>query len=83
MKFLCFAHHKEVMDGLEDAVKKRKIGYIRIDGSVPIAKRYDRVKQFQNDPTIMAAILSLTASAQGITLTAASTVVFAEVNTPS
>ena len=33
-KFIVFAHHQSVLDGLEDHVKKEKIGYIRIDGSV-------------------------------------------------
>ena len=31
-KFIVFAHHYEVMDGIEDAIVKKKISYIRIDG---------------------------------------------------
>lgn len=34
------------MDGLEQYAKNKKIGYIRIDGSVNIDKRHDRVIQF-------------------------------------
>ena len=32
MKFIVFAHHYEVMDAIEDAIVKKKISYIRIDG---------------------------------------------------
>lgn len=59
---------------------KKKIAYIRIDGQIEATKRYDAVRKFQTDPEILVGILSLTASSQGITLTAATTVVFAEMN---
>ncbi len=68
------------MDAIEDFVVKKKIGYIRIDGTVEATKRYEAVRKFQNDPNIMIGVLALTASSQGITLTAATTVVFAEMN---
>jgi len=57
-----------------------KVNYIRIDGRIDVHKRYEAVKKFQEDPKCTAAILSLTASSQGITLTAAQCVVFAEMN---
>ena len=59
---------------------KAKINYIRIDGRIDVKKRYEAVKKFQNDPKCTVAILSLTASSQGITLTAAQCVVFAEMH---
>ena len=59
---------------------KSRINYIRIDGRIDVKKRYDAVKKFQNDPKCQVAVLSLTASSQGITLTAAQCVVFAEMN---
>ncbi|TSK67224.1 DNA annealing helicase and endonuclease ZRANB3 [Bagarius yarrelli] len=55
-----------------------KAGYIRIDGSVPSAERIQLVHRFQNDPETRVAILSIQAAGQGLTLTAASHVVFAE-----
>lgn len=79
-KFIVFAHHYEVLDQIEDSMVKKKIQYIRIDGQVDTGKRYEAVRKFQTNPNIMVGILSLTASSQGITLTAASTVVFAEMN---
>jgi len=45
-KFLVFAHHMKVMDGLEAFLHKKKTGFIRIDGKVSAEKRNDRVKAF-------------------------------------
>ena len=65
-------------------MKKKKVGYMRIDGSVNPEKRHERVTNFQHNDKIRVAILSITACSQGLTLTAASTVVFAELTwTPS
>jgi SWI/SNF-related matrix-associated actin-dependent regulator 1 of chromatin subfamily A len=38
-KFLLFAHHKNVLDAYEEHCKKKKVGYIRIDGKVNPEKR--------------------------------------------
>jgi SWI/SNF-related matrix-associated actin-dependent regulator 1 of chromatin subfamily A len=35
-KFIVFAHHLTVIGSLESYVKTKKVGYIRIDGSVGI-----------------------------------------------
>ncbi len=80
IKMLVFAHHFEVLNAIEDEVKKLKLRYIRIDGKVEVNKRYESVKLFQEDENVKIAILSLTAAGVGLTLTAASTVIFAEVN---
>jgi len=79
-KFLVFAEHQEVLDEIEASVQKLKgkPGYIRIDGSVTGNKRQDLVTQFQRESTMQIAILSIRAAGVGLTLTAASTVVFAE-----
>ena len=80
MKVLMFAHHKVILDGLEESLIKKKQKYIRIDGSVPSHKRHSRVQQFQKDESIKIAVLSITAAGTGLTLTAASIVVFAEMH---
>ncbi|CAI2378561.1 unnamed protein product [Moneuplotes crassus] len=77
-KFLIFGHHYEVLDALEDYCIRNRLNYIRIDGRVDQQNRYKAVKKYQTDQECLIAILSLTASSQGITLTAANTVVFAE-----
>ena len=83
-KFLIFAHHTDILDAIEDVILSDKIGYIRIDGKVAVEKRQELVNKFQSDEDCLVAILSITACATGLTLTKASTVVFAELHfTPS
>jgi len=79
-KILVFAHHKEVLDTLEQTVSKKMkgVGHIRIDGSVPSAERAARVRKFQTNAKIRVALLSVTAAGVGLTLTAASSVLFSE-----
>ena len=79
-KFLIFAHHMKMLDGIEEEVKKLKVDYIRIDGKVKLEKRQEYVYKYQHDETCLVAILSITACYTGITLTAASTVVFSELH---
>ncbi|XP_056157493.1 DNA annealing helicase and endonuclease ZRANB3 [Lampris incognitus] len=78
LKFLVFAHHLTMMQACTEAVIEAKAGYIRIDGSVPSSERIQLVRKFQNDPDTRVAILSIQAAGQGLTFTAASHVVFAE-----
>lgn len=77
-KFLVFAHHLDILDSIEDVVKKSEIKYVRIDGSTKNEQRQFNVDTFQKDEQCLIAILSITACATGITMTKASTVVFAE-----
>ena len=79
-KFLIFAHHILMLDAIEEEVKKMKVDYIRIDGKVKLEKRQEYVRKYQTDETCLVAILSITACYTGITLTAASTVVFSELH---
>jgi len=79
-KFLVFAHHLAMLDALEAVCIKNKVGFIRIDGSVSATDRVKRVSQFQADQHVRVAVLGICAAGVGITLTAASTVVFAELH---
>ncbi|XP_030012157.1 DNA annealing helicase and endonuclease ZRANB3 isoform X2 [Sphaeramia orbicularis] len=78
LKFLVFAHHLTMLQACTEAVIEAKVGYIRIDGSVPSSERIQLVHKFQNEPETRVAILSIQAAGQGLTFTAASHVVFAE-----
>ncbi|KAM5153305.1 DNA annealing helicase and endonuclease ZRANB3 isoform 1-T2 [Mantella aurantiaca] len=78
LKFLVFAHHLSMLQACTEAAIENKARYIRIDGSVPSAERIHLVHQFQNDPDTRVAILSIQAAGQGLTFTAATHVVFAE-----
>jgi hypothetical protein len=81
-KVLVFAHHKAVLDAMENTVAKelKGAGHIRIDGAVESLERASRVKKFQTCSSVRVAILSMTAAGVGLTLTAASTVMFAELH---
>ena len=81
-KVLVFAHHIEVLNIIEAAVSKflKGTGHIRIDGSVNPSERAYRVRQFQNNEKVRLALLGITASGVGVTLTAASSVIFAELH---
>ena len=81
-KILVFAHHREVLDTLEAVVSKsmKGIGHIRIDGTVPPSERASRVRKFQTNKQVRVALLSVTAAGVGLTLTAASSCLFAELH---
>ncbi|CAE7438940.1 Zranb3 [Symbiodinium sp. CCMP2456] len=81
-KIIIFAHHKLMLDEISELLKKHlpkmSCSFIRIDGSTPMAKRQEIVRQFQEDPSCRIALLSITACGEGLTMTAASLVIFAE-----
>ena len=76
-KLIIFAHHKEMMDGIEETLKEHSISFMRIDGATNGAIRQQLVDQFQRGRS-QVALLSVTAGGMGITLHAASMVIFAE-----
>ncbi|CAG0906308.1 unnamed protein product [Cyprideis torosa] len=78
-KFLCFAHHSDVLDGIcEFLASKKHVKYVRIDGSTSAVERQNRMNLFQYDERVLVAVLSITACNAGITMTSAQLVVFAE-----
>lgn len=77
-KLLVFFHHEVVGNIIEARVQQAKIGHVRIDGKTPAVKRGLEACRFQEDPSVRIAVLSITACGVGLTLTAASVVVFAE-----
>ncbi|XP_059632052.1 uncharacterized protein LOC132274731 [Cornus florida] len=79
-KFLIFAHHQPMIESIYQFLQKKKIGCIRIDGGTPAASRQALVSDFQEKDAIKAAVLSIKAGGVGLTLTAASTVIFAELS---
>jgi hypothetical protein len=80
-KLLVFAHHMEVLDGLQRMLEEHRVSLVRIDGSVDQQQRQVLVDQFQRGHEAQhtrVALLSLTCGSFGFTLTAAQRVVFAE-----
>lgn len=77
-KLLVFAHHKAVLDAITESLGAKGYQFVRIDGRTPSDVRQQCCDQFQHDEECRVAVLSITAANSGITLTASSTVVFAE-----
>ncbi|MEI6632809.1 MAG: DEAD/DEAH box helicase [Chlamydiota bacterium] len=75
-KLVVFAHHKFVIDELMKQFK----GSAVIRGETSVEDRQRAVERFQNNPECRLFIGSLHAASQGITLTAASDVVFMELD---
>ena len=69
---MVFAHHSNVLDGLEEAVQSMKYttesetvlpaGHMRIDGKTSAKLRSERVKTFQGDERCRVALLSIKAA---------------------
>eukprot|EP00747_Dinoflagellata_sp_TGD_P023844 gnl/TRDRNA2_/TRDRNA2_130120_c0_seq2.p1 gnl/TRDRNA2_/TRDRNA2_130120_c0~~gnl/TRDRNA2_/TRDRNA2_130120_c0_seq2.p1 ORF type:complete len:678 (+),score=124.59 gnl/TRDRNA2_/TRDRNA2_130120_c0_seq2:46-2034(+) len=81
-KMIIFAHHKVMIDEIDQLVskhlKKDGLTHIRIDGGTPTTHRQRYVQQFQSEDSCRVAVLSITACGEGLTLTAAGLVIFAE-----
>ena len=82
-KLCIFAHHLDVLNEVSKGAKlsnssKSTTKYIRIDGSTTPKTRQEQILQFQTDPAVRIAMLGITAAGVAVTLTASSTVWFAE-----
>lgn len=75
-KVVVFAHHLDVLDGLEAGLGADNC--VKLTGSVSAHERTQMVALFQEDPSVRYALCQITAAGTGITLTAASEVVFVE-----
>ena len=76
-KVVFFAHHKKVLDEVEKAFKDI---CVRVDGSTAATRRKTAVDEFQESPEIKLFLGSIEAAGVAITLTAASHLVFGELN---
>jgi SWI/SNF-related matrix-associated actin-dependent regulator 1 of chromatin subfamily A len=79
-KFLFFGHHKSMLDAAAQRMTSDRVAFIRIDGATPVGERAVLVERFQRDDRVRVAVLSIKAAGVGLTLTAASTVVFGELS---
>jgi SWI/SNF-related matrix-associated actin-dependent regulator of chromatin subfamily A-like protein 1 len=76
-KIVIFAHHKSVVAELKKNLGEEAVVLV---GDTPMLDRQKAVDDFQNDPKIKYFIGSIKSAGVGITLTAASHVVFAELD---
>lgn len=77
-KIVVFAWHQSVLNALE--AELARFGVARIDGSTPTAKRQGIVDRFQGDAGCRVFLGQIVAAGTGITLTAASSLIFAEMS---
>ena len=76
-KVVVFAHHRDVQDAIYEAFSDRAVA---LNGDTPMEERTQAVQTFQTDPSIKLFVGSLRASGLGISLTAASHVIFVEMD---
>ncbi len=79
-KLVIFARFIAELEAIEALVAKLGIVSVSIRGEVPVKQRGALVRQFQEDPACKVFIGQIDAAAEGITLTAADTVVYYSVN---
>lgn len=77
-KLIVFAWHKHIIDKIMEELSKAKIKAVKLTGETPEKQRIAAVDLFQNDPDTMVFVGNIQAAGEGITLTAASNVVFVE-----
>jgi non-specific serine/threonine protein kinase len=69
---LVFSQFTSCLDIIEEHLKKEKISYLRIDGTVPVAKRKAIIEAFQDEKSaITVLLLSLKTGGVGLNLTRA------------
>jgi len=76
-KVVIFAHHRDVVSAIYEAFSDKAVYLI---GGMSATLKDDAVTQFQTNPKIKVFVGSIQAAGVGLTLTSASTVVFAELD---
>ncbi len=78
-KLLIFFHHQQMGQVLKEALEAANVSHFVIDGKTNPLQRQTYVETFQTSDKYSIALLSISAAGVGLTLTAASTVIFTEV----
>ncbi|XP_006286920.2 DNA annealing helicase and endonuclease ZRANB3 [Capsella rubella] len=83
-KMVIFAHHHKVLDGIQEFICDKGIGFVRIDGMTLPRDRQLAVQSFQFSSEVKVAIIGVEAGGVGLDFSAAQNVVFVELpKTPS
>lgn len=77
-KVIVFTQYTETLDTIVERVRGKKIGVMKIDGRDKANEREHTVKSFQEDSETKVLVGNIKAAGIGIDLTAASTVLFAD-----
>jgi SNF2 family DNA or RNA helicase len=73
-KVILFSEWTTMLDLIEPLLEKRRLGFVRLDGSVPQKQRAELVARFQSDPKTRL-FLSTNAGSTGLNLQAANTII--------
>ena len=76
-KLVVFGHHREVLNTVYSSFKDCAV---KLTGETESEERQEAVKKFQEDPAVKIFIASIKAAGVGITLTAANSVLFLEID---
>jgi len=79
-KFIVFFHHKTALMQLHQQLEEAGIKSLVITGDVSMPHRDERVREFQSNPDCRVILGSIGAMGTGVTLTASSTVIMAELD---
>lgn len=74
-RVLIFSQWTKLLDVLEILMTALSLGYLRLDGSTPVAERQDLINTFNLDLSKQVFLLSTRAGGLGINLTSADTVI--------
>jgi len=74
LKSVVFSQWTSMLDLVEIELKKRKMGYTRLDGSMKRIDRTNAIVSFQCNPETVVMLVSIKAGGVGLNLTAASNV---------
>lgn len=77
-KVIIFTGYKKGVKSISETLRQNDIGYSIIDGSMSIKQRNKAIESFQQDENVRVFILSKRCASTGISLTAASTIIFYE-----
>jgi SNF2 family DNA or RNA helicase len=73
-KVVLFSEWTTMLDLIEKQLRKRRLDFVRLDGSVPQKQRQELVHKFQNDPSCQL-FITTNAGSTGLNLQAANTVI--------
>jgi SWI/SNF-related matrix-associated actin-dependent regulator 1 of chromatin subfamily A len=79
-KVIVFGHHQDVIELMRKAFEEDGLKPAVIVGGMSNALRENEKNRFQTDPTCRVILCSIKAAGEGLTLTAAQTVIFAELD---
>ncbi|XVE56866.1 hypothetical protein DITRI_Ditri04bG0044700 [Diplodiscus trichospermus] len=77
-KMIIFAHHHKVLDGIQELICEKGIGFVRIDGTTLPKDRQSAVLSFKSSNEVRIAIIGITAGGVGLDFSSANNVVFLE-----